>query len=45
VASIGRILGIAGAALVVLLRIWYRAVLVAPEAKRRKAARRALRRA
>src|SRR5439155_17831215 len=42
VASIGRILGIAVVGLAVLLRIWRRAVLLTPEVKRRKAARRAL---
>jgi hypothetical protein len=42
VASIARILGLAVAAFAVLLRIWYRAVLFAPEAKRRKLAKRAL---
>ncbi len=42
VASIRRILGLAAAALAGLLRLWYRAVLAAPEVKRRKAARRAV---
>jgi hypothetical protein len=49
VASIVRLLGLAAAALFALvfgvLRLWYRAVLYAPEVKRRKAARRAARRA
>jgi hypothetical protein len=45
VASIARLLGLVGVAFLALLRLWYRAVLLAPEAKRRKAARRAARRA
>jgi cytochrome b561 len=44
VASIARLffLAVAGLAMLVLalLRVWYRAVLAAPEVKRRKAARR-----
>jgi hypothetical protein len=45
VASIGRLLGLVGVAVLAVLRLWYRAVLLAPEVKRRKAARRAARRA
>jgi len=45
VASIGRLLGLVALAFVAVLRLWYRAVLLAPEVKRRKAARRAARRA
>jgi hypothetical protein len=45
VASIGRLLGLVGIAFLAMLRLWYRAVLLAPEVKRRKAARRASRRA
>jgi hypothetical protein len=45
VASIGRLLGLVVLAFVAVLRLWYRAVLLAPEVKRRKAARRAARRA
>jgi len=37
-ASIGRILGLVALGFAALLRIWYRAVLLAPEAKRRKRA-------
>jgi hypothetical protein len=48
-ASIARLLLLAVAALAMLvlaaLRLWYRAVLAAPEVKRGKAARRAARRA
>jgi hypothetical protein len=44
VASIARLLGLVALAFVALLRTWYRAVLFAPEVKRRKAARRAQRR-
>ncbi|HUJ55313.1 MAG TPA: hypothetical protein VLW49_04925 [Gaiellaceae bacterium] len=40
-AGIRRILRLAGSALLALLHVWYRAVLAAPEVKRRKAARRA----
>lgn len=36
VASIGRIFGLALAGLVALVRIWYRAVLLAPEVKRQR---------
>jgi hypothetical protein len=47
VASIVRLLGLATAAVLALvlglLRLWYRAVLMTPEVKRRKAARRARR--
>jgi hypothetical protein len=43
VASIAKLFGLLVAAFVGLLRIWYRAVLLAPAAKRRKAARRAAR--
>jgi hypothetical protein len=43
VASINRILRLATVALAALLRVWYRAVLAAPEVKRRKARRRASR--
>jgi hypothetical protein len=45
VASIARIVAVVVAAFVALLRLWYRAVLFAPDAKRRKAARRTARRA
>lgn len=45
VASIVRLFGLLVAAVVGVLRVWYRAVLLAPEVKRRKAARRAARRA
>jgi hypothetical protein len=49
VASIRRVLVLAVAGLAVgvagFLHLWYRAVLAAPEVKRRKAARRAARRA
>jgi hypothetical protein len=44
-ASIVRLLGLVALGIVGLLRLWHRAVLFAPEAKRRKAARRAARRA
>jgi hypothetical protein len=40
VASIARVFAVILAAFVALLRLWYRAVLYAPEAKRWKAARR-----
>src|SRR5215472_16740982 len=42
-ASIGRILGLFAAMVAAILRLWYRAVLLAPEAKRRKRAKRDLR--
>jgi hypothetical protein len=42
-AVVGRILALFAAMIAGLLRLWYRAVLLAPEAKRRKAAKRALR--
>ena len=42
-ASIGRILGLFAAMVAAFLRLWYRAVLLAPEAKRRKKAKRDLR--
>jgi hypothetical protein len=45
VASIARVLGLLAAAVAGLLHLWYRGVLAAPEAKRRKAARREARRA
>jgi hypothetical protein len=45
VASIRRILVFVAVGIGALLRVWYRAVLVAPEVKRRKAARRVARRA
>jgi hypothetical protein len=45
VASIRKILGFLVAGIGALLHVWYRAVLAAPEVKRRKAARRAARRA
>ncbi|HEY3576530.1 MAG TPA: hypothetical protein VGK68_00890 [Gaiellaceae bacterium] len=45
VASIARVLGVVAAAVAGLLHLWYRGVLAAPEVKRRKAARRAVRRA
>jgi hypothetical protein len=40
VASIRRILRLVASGVVALLGLWYRAVLAAPEVKRRKAARR-----
>jgi hypothetical protein len=43
VASIARVLAVILALFVGLLRLWYRSVLYAPEAKRRKAAKRAAR--
>jgi len=45
VAAIRRIVRLVVSALAALLHVWYRAVLAAPEVKRRKAARRAARRA
>jgi hypothetical protein len=45
VTSIARLLAVVAAAVGALLGLWYRAVLAAPEVKRRKAARRAARRA
>ncbi|HZD87819.1 MAG TPA: hypothetical protein VE088_07430 [Gaiellaceae bacterium] len=44
-ASIRRVLRLVASAFATLLGVWYRAVLAAPEVKRRKAARRADRRA
>ncbi|MGZ4289111.1 MAG: hypothetical protein ACXVQZ_00660 [Gaiellaceae bacterium] len=42
-ASIRRILGLLAVGIGSLLHVWYRAVLAAPQVKRRKAARRAAR--